>query len=258
LIIHLHVDLSPVDDYHWIMGKAYAISAGDTFGRFTVIREADPITFPSGSKRQFLCRCECGTKQPVTAQSLVNGRSASCGCLKNELASKRATKHGHSKGGVRSPEHSAWHSILQRCHNQKNKRFSEWGGHGIKVCDRWQGESGFANFLADMGKRPSKRHSIDRFPDNNGDYQPGNCRWATMKEQCNNKRNNHLVTFRGKTQTMTQWSEETGISYAALRDRIVCQQWPIERALTEPVMSLQQRIRERRDTVATGRPRRPL
>lgn len=239
------------------MGKAYSIKAGDHFERLVVIRETDPIVFPSGTKRQFLCRCTCGIIKPFTAQSLINGKSQSCGCRKRELASARAMKHGHSVGGVRSPEHSAWHKMLQRCYNPKDRRYQEWGGRGITVCDRWRGPNGFANFLGDMGPRPSLRHSIDRFPDNDGNYEPGNCRWATMKEQCNNKSNNHIITFHGKTQTLTQWAEELGIHYATLEDRIR-HQWPIERALTEPVIPLQQRIRERRETFATDCPERPL
>jgi len=215
------------------MPKQYQISTGGKFGRLTVISETEPIVFPSGKKRQFMCQCECGKNKPFTAQSLINGKSQSCGCLRGEKLRDKNMKHGHSIGGKRSPEHSAWHSMLQRCKNPKHKRYAEWGGRGIKVCERWET---FANFLADMGKRPSLKHSVDRFPDTNGNYEPSNCRWATNKEQCNNKRNNHLLTFNGKTQTLTQWAEETGIKYSALSDRILSG-WSVGDALTIPTFS---------------------
>ncbi len=231
------------------MPNRIEIKVGDRFGRFTVLGEAPPIVFASGTKRQLFCRCDCGTEQPVTRQSLMNGRSQSCGCLRSELSSVRSMKHGHSIGGRRSPEHCAWHAILQRCHNPKSKRYAEWGGRGIKVCERWR--HSFENFLADMGLKPTKRHTIDRHPDNDGDYCPENCRWATNKEQCNNKRNNHLITFRGKTQTLMQWSEELGINYGTLADRLKYNGWDLERAMTEQVMSLQQRLRKRRGTPET-------
>jgi hypothetical protein len=123
--------------------------------------------------------------------------------------------------------------MLQRCNNHKYKRFKDWGGRGITVCARWQGEDGFANFLADMGKRPSLKHGIDRI-NNDGNYEPSNCRWAINKQQCNNKRNNRLLTFQGRTQTVTQWSEEIGLSRDIISDRL-SRNWPIELTLTLPV-----------------------
>lgn len=208
--------------------KQHQITTGQKFGRLTVIQETDPIVFVSGPRRRFLCQCECSTVKPFTLQSLMNGKSQSCGCLRKEQLKERNTTHGHSVGGKRSPEHSAWHSMLQRCNNPKSKRYAEWGGRGITVCERWRT---FDNFLADMGTRPSLKHSLDRFPDTNGDYKPGNCRWATNSEQCNNKRNNRLLTHNGRTQTITEWGRESVVPLSAFRYRIESG-WPIEEALT--------------------------
>lgn len=140
----------------------------------------------------WLCRCDCGTERAVYSAGLRDGTSKSCGCLSRELSSRRGV-HGHSY--IRTPEYNVWQSIKDRCFNPNNKRFSDWGGRGIKVCDRWR--DSFPNFLADItaeiGVRPSPRHSLDRYPDNDGDYAPGNVRWATPKQQANNRRNNRAM-----------------------------------------------------------------
>jgi hypothetical protein len=117
-----------------------------------------------------------------------------------------------------------------RCENPDSKHYRHYGGRGIKVCERW---ASFENFLVDMGKKPSRRHSIER-DDVNGDYAPDNCRWATMDEQANNRRNNHPIEFRGKTQNMTQWARELGLSEDMVERRINLLGWSYEKALTTP------------------------
>lgn len=208
---------------------------GDRFGMLVVLRFAD---IQSGHRR-YLCACDCGQEKIILSGSLKTGVSQSCGCLQRALTSKRNTKHGHTIGGVRSREHNAWHQMVQRCTNLNYKRYAEWGGRGIKVCERWLV---FENFLADMGLSPSSKHSIDRYPNNDGNYEPGNCRWATMKEQCNNKNNNHLLTHGGRTQTVTQWAEEIGIKRSIIFER-VHSGWSTELALMTPVLLGQKVIR---------------
>lgn len=137
-------------------------------------------------------------------------------------------KHGKQ----RTPEWRSWVSMRNHCYYPKNNRYHSHGGRGIKVCDRWLGESGFVNFLADMGPKPSPRHSIDRI-DNNGNYEPGNCRWATPKEQANNTRRNLLLTHNGRTMPLQAWANESGVERRTLAQRIRYG-WPMELALIPP------------------------
>jgi hypothetical protein len=139
----------------------------------------------------------------------------------------------HSKSD--SPEYYVWAAMKARCSNPKIPNYDDYGGRGITVCERWRGRNGFTNFLADMGPRPSRRHSIDRYPDNDGNYEPSNCRWATRSQQNRNLRTNHLLTFKGETKTITEWAEVIGVNKRTLMNRIINYKWPVERALTEPV-----------------------
>lgn len=138
----------------------------------------------------------------------------------------------HRKTGT--PEHLAWINIKRRCYNQKNASYPAYGGRGIVMCDRWKND--FLAFLDDMGSRPSDQHSIDRI-DVNGNYEPGNCRWAVNSTQCNNKRNNVMLTHEGKTQTLSQWAKELGINVDTLWRRINVLNMPIERALTSEMLN---------------------
>lgn len=128
------------------------------------------------------------------------------------------------------PEYTCWGRMRQRCENPKNKSFRDYGGRGISVCARWQS---FENFIADMGKRPSKNHSIERI-NNDGNYEPSNCRWATRAEQAINKRNNRYLTHNGETRLICEWAEITGIPRKTIITRIDQQNWNIADALTIP------------------------
>jgi hypothetical protein len=140
-------------------------------------------------------------------------------------------KHGHAtEHGGKSREYLSWRSMMQRCTDTNSAAYPRYGGRGIKVCDRWRK---FANFLADMGARPEGK-SLDRWPDNDGNYEPGNCRWATPEEQAANTRTNHTITAAGRTQTITAWARELGVDPGAIRYRIDKMGWDPERAVTTP------------------------
>jgi hypothetical protein len=159
--------------------KHLPVDPGERFGRWAVV---GPAARASTARHQFyLCRCDCGTERAVMSSSLRNGSSSSCGCLQRE----RSRKHGMSC----TPEFAAWNSMIQRCSNRRDKGWENYGGRGIKVCQRWL--DSFVDFLVDMGLRPTSTHSIDRI-DVNGDYEPSNCRWATTAQQARNRRSTVL------------------------------------------------------------------
>jgi hypothetical protein len=130
----------------------------------------------------------------------------------------------------KSPMYRVWLAMTERCRNPNNRKFAIYGGRGIRVCERWLV---FKNFLADMGERPSSMHTLER-RDNNGNYEPGNVRWATYKEQARNTRTNRLLTFNGKTQCAAAWEEEMGLRRGAIRQRLDQDGWSVEKAITTP------------------------
>lgn len=176
---------------------------GQRFGRWLVM-DKEPAR--QGSATKWFARCACGTERYVDIRSLVKGVSRSCGCLKRELAAKQTAErrtHGHSH----SLTWASWSGVIQRCTNPNNRSFPDYGAKGLGVCERWRT---FANFLADMGERPSRFHSIDRI-DNSRGYEPGNCRWATSKEQSRNRRVNRMATIDGVTRCVADWCDHFGI-----------------------------------------------
>jgi hypothetical protein len=172
------------------MGRFVEMS-GMKFGRLTVVSRAGSVAYRRVAT--WRCRCDCGVETIVEGRSLRSGHTKSCGCYAIETRKKNGKKsggnqrttHGHCVGYRFSPTYGTWAAMRKRCENESHDRYKYYGGRGIRVCDRWKS---FENFLADMGPKPTPQHSIDRFPDNDGNYEPGNCRWATSSEQARNQR----------------------------------------------------------------------
>ena len=182
-----------------------------------------------GRTYYYSCKCDCGTLCVKSSSYLLRSDKyvphKSCGCWHKELSKSASTKHSH--GSRTDKTYKTWVEMKLRCENPNNHAFSYYGGRGIKVCDRWKGEYGFENFLADMGEKPGNEYSIDRI-DVNGDYSPENCRWATYKEQCNNRRSNIYITYNGKTQTLKQWCDELELNYSKARNMLRKMGWDFE------------------------------
>ena len=198
----------------------------DKYTRLFILKE-----YPQdkGERKKVWCLCDCGRLISVINKSLITGNTKSCGCYAIEQLKKGVTKHGK----YLSPEHLAWKGIIQRCTNPKSKSYKNYGGRGIGVYKEWR--ENFINFYNYIGPKPYSAATVERI-DNNKGYEPGNCRWATRKEQGNNTRKNiPLITFNEKTKSLADWSKEYGIKYPTLHERIYRRSWPIEKALVMPL-----------------------
>lgn len=183
---------------------------GKEFGRLSVIKEdVRLINKPS----KWACECSCGSIVIVLGHLLRSGKTKSCGCLSRELASSRSKTHGLSK----SSTYKSWSGAKDRVLRPGNPKYPSYGGRGIKMCQRWL--NSFENFLADMGEKPSSAHSIERI-NNDGDYCPENCKWATNVEQSANRRSASIITANGKTQSLSEWAKETGIHRVTIFRRL--------------------------------------
>jgi len=191
---------------------------GLVFGRLKVLKDSGERNTKGEVK--WLCVCNCGEITTVVGGNLRNKHSTAC----NDC--------GHVKDRLRkTPEGSIWKSMLRRCYNQEDEAYHNYGGRGITVCPRWfDDELGLVNFINDMGARISTQYSIDRI-DNNGNYEPGNCRWATTLEQGRNRRNNKILTYNGRSLCQSEWAAELGISSGSLQSRFKAG-WSLEKALT--------------------------
>ena len=196
---------------------------GSKFGRLTVCA----IKQCENSKRNLLqCQCECGNTTFVSRCDLVSGKTKSCGCLRKETTAIMRKTHGQSNSRL----YRIWNAMKERCQCTTNIQYKDYGGRGIAVCDEWKNSfESFSNWALSNGYADNL--TIDRI-DTNDNYCPENCKWSTEKEQNSNKRNNHILSYNGKSQTIQQWSEETGICFTTILYR-VNHGWPIERALTQ-------------------------
>lgn len=176
------------------MANHFIDLTGNKYGRLLVIKHNGKN---NGGVSTWECVCDCGNTKIADSGNLKRGCIRSCGCLRVENATRtieiNSNPSKHDMTG--SPEYRSWQSMKKRCYSPNDKYYHVYGGKGVKVCDRWL--QGFNNFIQDMGLKPSTGHSLDRYPDNTGDYGPENCRWATMKQQQNNRTNNHILEHDG-------------------------------------------------------------
>ncbi len=200
---------------------------GKQFGHVVVLGWGPPV-----GKTHPMWRCKCTLCGTEFLRKVPHRKTPRCQC--------QHRKHGHAKSRRKppSPEYTSWAGMIQRCHNPKSPDFERYGGRGIVVCERWR--TSFQSFLADMGPRPSKRHTIERRDGSKG-YTPDNCRWATWTEQARNRRGNRLITVGGATRTLAEWAERSGISIFCLWRRLK-KGWTAERAVCEKVHARGRRI----------------
>lgn len=211
-----------------MMGKFQDLS-GNKYGRLLVISRAENS---SDNRPQWFCKCDCGNTVVVRGYQLKRGRSKSCGCYHIEQAQKQGrAKATHHLSRTRL--YNIWHDMIKRCYNKGHKGYQNYGGRGITICQEWLEDiATFYNWAMSNGYADDL--TIDRI-DYNGNYEPANCRWVSIKEQCNNTRKNHYITFNGETKTVSQWADALNIKAKTLLSRLNDYKWPIERALTEEV-----------------------
>jgi hypothetical protein len=181
---------------------------GQKFGKVTAITKVPTPKNSSTRSARWLCRCDCGKEFVTISNSIVSGRTKTCGCS--------AGQHQITHGKTKTPEFKLWLAIKERCGNPNHKAYTNYGGRGIFICDRWLN---FQNFYDDMCPRPAKNLQLDRI-DNNIGYSKENCRWVTQQENLRNKRNNFIVTLHGKTMTAAEAAQIIGLSRSGVINRI--------------------------------------
>ena len=186
---------------------------GKQYWKWTVIHYLEKRGEGRHGRHYYIGRCECGTEKPVDIAGLVNDRSKSCGCNNKEAGVKRST---HGKHG--SPEYWAWAAMKDRCNNKNNPNYYRYGGRGILVCERWMK---FEQFFADMGMKPSKKHTLERL-DNDEGYSPSNCAWKPMLEQARNKVSNVILEIDGVKKCLCDWAKLSPVTYQTIQWRLRC------------------------------------
>lgn len=202
---------------------------GQRFGRWTVLNRAPSDRY---RRRFWNCRCECGTERAVSSNTLRRyATHASCGCYFREVLVARAT-HGHSRRAsgkhAKSSTYRCWQNMMMRCYRTTYRKFHNYGGRGIRVCDQWHR---FEQFLADMGEKPTDL-TLERI-NNEGDYNPKNCRWASYREQSRNRRVNRLLTANDETHVLEDWAVRLGVAPSVIRGRLQ-RGWTVEEAVSLP------------------------
>ena len=202
---------------------------GKIYGRLVVVERSPSV----GGKAMWLCRCSCGNTKTVSGDSLRQGKVRSCGCFQQESRTKART-HGMS----RSPTYRSWQEMRVRCNDKFAISYANYGGRGVRVCKRWDR---FENFLADMGVRP-KGAFLER-KNNNRNYTPKNCVWATRLQQNRNKRSNVTVEYKGRKTCLSAWCEELDLPYPRMYYRIVVKGWVARTAFETPFLTHKERIK---------------
>lgn len=212
------------------MNRIKKYHVGDTVKNCLIIKELDTIN----GKRYIEAKCHCGVIFSCVLYNLTKGKRSSCGCVYKSSRKTCNFIHGNALKGVNkkheeTTEYRTWLGMKQRCGNPDNDAYKDYGGRGIFIDESWEGS--FVNFLKDMGKKPSISHTLERM-DNNKGYSKDNCYWATAIEQANNRRNNIVIVYKGKSKTLKQWADELGLNYKNIHKRIVYRGWSIEDAFT--------------------------
>lgn len=214
------------------------VAIGDRYARLVV----QSVLKRTGTYRYYAaCLCDCGNEKIVRVDSLRNGNIKSCGCFHKEVI----TKHKLST----HPLSNRWRKMIDRCTNNKCAAYKNYGARGIKVCERWLD---IANFIEDVGPSYIDGLQLDRI-NNNGDYEPSNVRWTTASENCDNRRTGRKIEFNGKTQSMTRWAKEIGISVGTLWERLEVWKWGVEKALTTKPLDSHERMAKARSALWTNR-----
>ena len=211
-------------------GKRLTIAPGNKYGRLTIIKETDL----KNKSRWFICKCECGTIKEFKLSQMMRttNPSRSCGCYRKDICVQRNTKHNLSRTDI----YHIWQAMIERCVKREDPRFKWYGGRGINVCQEWEiNFLSFYNWAINSGYK--KGLTIERI-DNNGDYNPVNCKWATQTEQNRNKRSNHFITYNGEKLCLQDWANRIGICGSTLSKRL--KKWGINRALTTPPSKIDQ------------------
>lgn len=224
---------SPTIDSIQEAPKTWADLIGQTFGRLTALGYTGQRS--PHKQKLITCQCACGLYLSVLPSRLRSGNTKSCGCLATEWRLQQNQKmvvHGNARAGARSPEYTAWQSMISRCTNSNDYRFKWYGARGISVCVEWR--ESFEAFLVDVGPRPSRRHSLGR-QENNGHYEPKNVVWQLPKEQIRNQRNTSYYEFEGKQVTLGELADRFSLPYDLILKRVERFKWTLERAVSTPV-----------------------
>jgi hypothetical protein len=202
---------------------------GDIIGKLIFLED---VNIKKGSRKAFFQCPLCQNQFKTEISRAKSLRTVSCGCYRKINSSIIHTTHGQVKGGKMSPEYVSWQRAIQRCQNPNYGGYKNYGGKGIKVCDRWK--YSFSDFLQDMGKKPFKSAQIDRI-DSNGNYEPSNCRWVSCKENARNRSNNLVISWNGENKTLSEWSEILKLDKNTLRNRLYSKNWTLEESMTTPL-----------------------
>lgn len=193
---------------------------GKRFGKLVVVRRGENN---NRGEARWVCRCDCGTETLVTSNNLNSGNTRSCGCTRVEKLNRFSTKHGGKRRENKDRLYGVWRNMITRCYDENNKQYTRYGGRGIIVCDEWRTDyASFREWSIVNGYNPNSEKGVctlDR-KDNDGNYCPENCRWTNLKEQANNKRNNHYLLVNGERITTAEASEKYGIPYRRLLKRL--------------------------------------
>lgn len=174
-------------------------------------------------------KCHCGEIFQCAMSKIKSGHTSSCGCNAKRRKNNEFEKHGMAG----CPEYWSWINMLGRCYNPNVWNYNRYGGVGITVCERWR--RSFTNFFSDMGAKPSKAHTLDRWPNSSGNYEPSNCRWASKKEQVRNRKVTVKVMYNGEELPLSEWVEKLGLNLRLVRERICRWNWDVKDAFEKPI-----------------------